>query len=740
MNPKSNLLADVAVVHLGTGMAPALVTKFLVELGATATRVEPPEGDPFGAVYPAYDVWLRGAPRDAEARHSPERLAMLLAEADLCVIGGEDYPGVTRRHDPAALAAQYPRLVVLDLEAAPAASEFAGRPAAEVLVQARSGLVHEQYLDRPVLMAFAPANYGAAMRGLAGVLAALYEREASGRGQVVATSLLEGAMTWACGGWCEVEKPTPYTEFAVPKSPVPLIFRCADGKFIHLVIGAHGSKYRMYQALEIDDPSVGPDDSGIPKPTADVRNFYGDIDVLAAHVAKKTSAELLARIWERGLPAEPVWPPGRCWDEPQVRHNGVIVADADGTRHVGNPLRVETSPARGRASPKSGARPLEGVRVVDFGAFVAGPFASAVLADLGADVVKVETLAGDPHRTVFRFYTSVNRGKRSIAIDLKTPEGRRVAHELCAGADVVMSNFRPGVTARLGLDVDSLRALNPHIVVLESPAYGADGPLAERAGFDMVMQAYCGHEWRAGGEGREPMWNRTSMVDFAAGFLGAAGILAALYHRARTGDSAFVVSPLVNAGISLLAELVQRGDGRFEGAPPLNRWQTGFHPAEALYRAADGWIAIAVRGREAAVGFAGALGLTGWLDEDPARWRDAEVDAIAAAVARLSIGDALARLDAAGVWAERCRQDMAREVLHDPALHAANVVQISTHPTFGEVRELGPMLRFSRSQAGHRRHAPLIGEASAEVLAELGRSPQDIAALVELEVVRARTQ
>jgi crotonobetainyl-CoA:carnitine CoA-transferase CaiB-like acyl-CoA transferase len=380
------------------------------------------------------------------------------------------------------------------------------------------------------------------------------------------------------------------------------------------------------------------------------------------------------------------------------------------------------------------------VRVVDFGAFVAGPFASAVLADLGADVVKVETLAGDPHRTVFRFYTSVNRGKRSIAIDLKTPEGRRVAHELCAGADVVMSNFRPGVTARLGLDVDSLRALNPHIVVLESPAYGADGPLAERAGFDMVMQAYCGHEWRAGGEGREPMWNRTSMVDFAAGFLGAAGILAALYHRARTGDSAFVVSPLVNAGISLLAELVQRGDGRFEGAPPLNRWQTGFHPAEALYRAADGWIAIAVRGREAAVGFAGALGLTGWLDEDPARWRDAEVDAIAAAVARLSIGDALARLDAAGVWAERCRQDMAREVLHDPALHAANVVQISTHPTFGEVRELGPMLRFSRSQAGHRRHAPLIGEASAEVLAELGRSPQDIAALVELEVVRARTQ
>lgn len=730
MDSRVKTLEEVTVVHLGVGMAAALVSKFLAEQGALVVRVEPPEGDPFATLYPAYEGWLSGARLDRQAQHSPDLIEELLAMADVCVIGGEDYPGIERRWSANALSIRHPRLVILDIEAAPAGLEETTRPATDVLIQARSGLVHEQYNERPILMSFSPANYGAAMRGLVGILAVLYERESSAQGQVVATSLLEGAWSWLCGGWCAVEKTSDYSEFRVPKSPTPLIFRTADANYIHLVIGAHGSKYRMYQALDIDDPSVSPTDSGIPRPTADTRNFYGDIDLLAAHVAKKNATQLLSCIWQRGLPAEPVWPPGRCWEEPQIQHNGIIFQRKDGTRHVGNPLAITALGNAAAHGGRSGCRPLEGIRVVDFGAFVAGPFGSALLADLGADVIKVETIDGDPHRTVFRFYTSVNRGKRSIALDLKHPEGRKIANQLCSQADVVMSNFRPGVSKRLGIDPQSLQAINPDVIVLESPAYGSSGPLAERAGFDMVMQAYCGHEWRAGGEGNVPMWNRTSMVDFMAGFLGASGVLAALYRRARHGGGLAIVSPLVNAGITLLSELLQAPDGSFHGAPGLNPTQTGYHPAEALYPTLDGSIALVVRDRTAAQGLIRALSLGEMFKDNPLQWSETEATAIGQALSLIRTEDALQALQAHGVWCEACRKNVERTVLNDRGLQSANVVQVSTHPDFGEVRELGAMLRFSRSRVGHQRHAPLLGEHSEQILTELGHGQAAIQALI----------
>ena len=138
-----------------------------------------------------------------------------------------------------------------------------------------------------------------------------------------------------------------------------------------------------------------------------------------------------------------------------------------------------------------------------------------MFADLGADVIKVEPVTGDPNRSIFRSYGSVNRGKRCITVDLKAPEGLKIAQQLCVAADVVTNNFRPGVSTRLGIDAKTLHALKPELIVLESAAYGSTGPKAEGAGFDMCFQALCGHDWRAGGVDNPPLWNRTSMVDFA---------------------------------------------------------------------------------------------------------------------------------------------------------------------------------------------------------------------------------
>ena len=349
-------LRGLNVVDLGVGMAAALVAKFLREGGAEITRFEPPGGDPFYEVYPAYEVWRRDS-TIVRGNDGEQRLETLLQNADVCLVGGEDYPGVARREDATELQSKHPRLIVLDIEGYPAGTRHAGRPATDVLVQARSGLAFEHYVSRPLLMSFEPANYGAALHGLAGIFAALLRRESSDTGQVVATSLFEGALTWTMQLWCEVEKPTPAANFVIPKDPWPLIFRCADGVWIQVVLGSAGSKGRLYRILKIDDPTVDINDSGMPKPTADGKNFFGDIDVLARHVANFKSTELLEAIWAAGLPAEPVLAPGACWDDPQVEHNRVIVREPDGVRHVGSPgvRRVFSRAAQRCPTPRFGS-------------------------------------------------------------------------------------------------------------------------------------------------------------------------------------------------------------------------------------------------------------------------------------------------------------------------------------------------------------------------------------------------
>jgi len=721
------------VVDLGLGMATALVAKFLAESGAMVARLEPPSGDPFYYVYPAYEIWRRGAKIEKGADEQSARLHGLLANADICLIGGEDFPGVNWRHDAAALARQYPRLVVLEITGYPAISQHAGRPGSDILVQARSGLAFEHYSQRPLLMSFEPSNYGAALQGLVALYGALYERERSGKGQIASTSLYEGTLSWLAMLWCEASRPTPGFDFVMPLDPWPLVFRCADDRYLHVILGSTGSKGRLYRILGIDDPTVDINDSGLPRPRADTKNFFGDVDLLASYFIRRERAEVLEAIWEAGLAAEAVLAPGECWDDPQAQHNEIIVRDEDGTRHVGNPVRSVASPAP-RLALEAGRMPLEGVTVVDFGVFAAGPYTSVILADLGANVIKVESLGGDPNRGIFRAFSSCNRGKRSIALDMKTEKGREIAQKLCLSADIVTNNFRTGVSARLGIDAKSLQRLKPELIVLESAAYGATGPKSGRAGFDMAFQAFCGHEYRAGGKGNSPLWNRTSMVDYAGGLLGAVAILRALYERAHGGGGAELNVALMNSGIFLLSELIQRADGTFHGAPELNREQSGYHPAEQMYEARDGWIAISARSDEMALSLANALGLTGLAAKPRGDWNETDAAEIAAAIRVRPVHELAALFERAGVWAEICRKDAGPATLGDAALLEAGTIRRSRHPLLGDIREIGCLFRYSRSQRSGAGHAPLLGENTRELLEGLGYTQEAIQDFLDRKV------
>ncbi|HLY57703.1 MAG TPA: CoA transferase [Stellaceae bacterium] len=779
MPDQAQPLSSLTVVDLGTGMAPAVAVRILADAGARVIRVEPAAGDPFYDVYPAYRVWHRGKEIERLVSLSDPRLAALLGSADVAILGGEDFPGHSWRADAAAIAAAHPRLVVLDITGYPPGLDAEGRPAAELLVEARSGITFEQYSDRPMAWNFRAAQCGAALQGVVAVLAALCARERTGSGQLATTSLWEGAVMWCLPHWYAIERPSGSVNFVMPKDPHALIFRCADGKYVHFVLGSFGSKGRLYRILGIDDPSVHPDDPGMPSPAKGNKNFFGDIDLLTEYVARIPSDTLLAALWEAGVAGDRVLPPGGCWDDPQVQHNGIVKTLADGTRTIGLPFSLtgagETPPPvplppgegerNGPISPPppagggwgEGATPsdnrdpskntslravahegdgvLSGITVLDFGPFVAGPYTSIALVDLGAEVIKVEPLTGDPNRAVFRSFASVNRGKRSIAVELKTPEGAEIVRLLTERANVVINNFRPGVSERLGLDPASLHRRKPDLVVLETTGYGSTGPSGQRAGYDMIFQAFCGFEDLGASGGRAPLWNRSAMVDYAGGIAGSIALLIALWQRGRTGAGASAATNLLNAGLTLLPELIRRPDGAFTGVDRLNPEHTGTHPANACYRTADGWIALVLPTDAMAATALEELGLSAKVAPSRAAWDAADAEVIASAIAARSSRDLLDAFERRGVWAEPCLEK-GESHLVDPALAARGTLFAWESRKLGTVTQLGRLFQLAGSKSAARPIVPEIGEDTRDVLAELGYAAAEIDDLVARKIVR----
>jgi len=730
---RGELCEGLKVVDFGTGLAGALVAKMFVEAGAAVTRILPGP-DPFAAIYPAYEVWQRG--KTVLNVDGPVDAAMdtALASADVCILGGEDHPDASPRPKGKLLAARYPRLVVLEISAEPGNTE---RPAIEALAQARS-FAYEHSAARPIMFAFPLASYGAAMQGTIAALAALCERQESGLGQLVSTSLLEGGMMWCAPLWFEAEHPDAALMADIPRDVQPLIFRCADDRYIHFMMGTPGALAKLYRILGIDDPTVDPNDRGMPTGRGERKKFWGDIERIQKHIVHFSSGDILQALWTEGMGAEMVEPPGACWNDPQVAHNGILARSESGTRYVGFPIAKSISPPKPVpiAPPRTAKRgPLAGLKVLDLGSFVAGPYLSVVLGDLGADVIKIEATGGDVNRVLLRAFACTNRGKKSLVMDSKSPAGAEIRRRACLWADVVHHNSRPGVSTKLGIDAATLQKAKPELVVEETSGYGLDGPKAQRAGFDMLFQAFCGHEFRGSGEGDVPLWNRSAIVDFGAGMLGAIAALFALLKRRQGEQPPAMFVNLLDTGLYLMSELVQTHNGLLAGAPRMNAALTGQHPAERLYQAADGWLVLAVRGDAMAARLAQAFEIS--LPKHVADWGEAEGQIIAATIAARSRQELSALLKKADVWHEMCDADRRDHAMTDPVLQKAGIVLKTADPKYGDFRQIGPAFRFSRTPLvlEARGEIPGCGQHSNEVLQELGYSQAEIENLVAQKVV-----
>jgi crotonobetainyl-CoA:carnitine CoA-transferase CaiB-like acyl-CoA transferase len=374
--------------------------------------------------------------------------------------------------------------------------------------------------------------------------------------------------------------------------------------------------------------------------------------------------------------------------------------------------------------------PLAGVRVVDLSRALAGPYATMMLADAGADVIKAEPPAGDDSRGWLPFaevdghresayFLSANRGKRSVRLDLKARDGADRLRWLLSSADVLVENYRPGVLDRLGFGPDALGELNPRLVVLSLTGFGSTGPDGNRPGFDQIVQAEGGLMSLNGDPDREPLRFGLPIADILAGMFGAYGVLAALRERDRSGLGQRVDT-------SLLAAVV--GVHVFHGAGHLltghePRRTGNRHPSIAPYgvfQCSDASIVIAVGSESLWRKLAAALGLdpdaTGMGSNAERVARVVEVErAVNAALENRTADEAIAVLEEAGVPAGRIRT--VGEVYASAQVQHLGLIERTNHPTLGEVSLPGTPLRWSRWQRPAALHPPLLGEHEDEIFA-----------------------
>ncbi|MDI3339486.1 MAG: CoA transferase [Sphaerobacter sp.] len=388
------------------------------------------------------------------------------------------------------------------------------------------------------------------------------------------------------------------------------------------------------------------------------------------------------------------------------------------------------------------AAPLAGTRVLDLGRHLAGPTCAMWLGDLGADVIKIETpergedgrASGPPFfNGESAFFLSANRNKRSLALDIKRPEGQEVFRRLAATADVVVENFRPGVMDALGIGYERVSAINPRIIYCSISGFGADGPFADRPGLDQIIQGVSGLMSVTGFEGGEPVRVGIPIADLVTGLFGAYGVLAALQARERTGRGQVVNTSLLEGMVGLLAfQAVRYLNGA--GAPPP---AGNHHPINAPYgvfRARDGYLTIGATGEKRWRKLCEVLGAEEWLD-DPRfatnggrhEHRHLLAELISEKLQARTIDEWEVILNEAGIpCGPIYRIDQALE--HPQVRHRQMVVE-RPHPTMETVRLLGLPVKLSETPGDVWRVPPLLGQHSDEVLREAGLDAEEIARL-----------
>ena len=758
-------LSGIRVLDLAD-QSGAFAGKLLAGLGADVVLVEPFTGSPLRTIAPFWHgvpdpersvfFWFHAAGKQSVVLDPDDDAGLdaLAAAADVVIDTG--FPG---RAD--AMRARHPHAIVVSITPFGRSGPYAGWRSSDTVAQAMGGMAYVNgHADGPPLRSLGlQAYHQAGVFAAVGVVAALVARETSGQGQLVDVSLqaaVAGSLEHVPGSFNQNGR-IPHRQGTLHWTRHFRVGRCKDGWVMHCTLGDWTSLFAWMQS---DGYGTGfADDAwdGAAFRQEHAEQLFDELDRWAANY---TVAELYEGAQLRRLPYAAVRPPEALLHDAHLAARGFFVPIehpdlGSAVPYPGAPFIMHDSPWHVARAPRLGEHtatageswraasrpsqvandterahaPLDGIRVLDFTWVVAGPVTTRILADLGADVIKIE------RKDAFDFGDrrgglsgTLMRGKRSIALDLSSPRGLAVARALALGADVVVDNFSARVMSNWGLDWATLAAEKPEIICVRMTGYGLTGPDRDKVSYGPTLQALTGYTLLMGEPERPPAGFGYSYADLASGHLGALAVLAAIFHRRRTGRGQLVDLAQQEAVAALLGPvLLERAVDGGTSVAVGNASPEGSAAPHGIYpcRGDDRWIAITVFTDAEWRGLVAAMGRPAWGDDSRCATPAARIayattidDHVGAWTRTMNPHVALSRLQAHGVPAGLVA-DAADVCLGDPALAArGHFVDVAT-PEGRTVRIDGPPFVLSATPARVRGPGPLLGEHTDELLREL---------------------
>jgi len=614
-------------------------------------------------------------------------------------------------------------------------------------------------------------SLGASFLALTGINAALRARLHTGRGQWVETSLLQGVLVSTAGGWQRPEHPEAdgYMCWIFDPRGSKGHFQCADGKWIQNWVPNPSFALGVSQG---DTISV---DDRINKPTDDPTRIgpdYSELVVLAhyhaqmkAAYAKYPSNDWLEAAAQVGIPMQPTRRPEDALNDQALIDEGMVVTlddpEVGPIRQVGLVYGMSKTPGQIQGpAPTIGQHteeilaellnpiaeipntssgdlkaPLDGVLVLDLGLAIAGPFSNQLLSDLGATVIKVNTVYDTFWHSTHIAYTA-NRGKQSISINLKDPRGLAVLHELVKRADIVQHNMRYEAAIRLGVDYESLVTIKPDLIYCHSS--GFDKSRAHLPGNDQTGACLAGVEYEDGGmaNGGKPIWSLTSFGDTGNGFLAANAMIQAIYHRELTGEGQFLSTSILAACLlNSSYAWVDAETGEGVDRPKVDALMFGTSPRTRLYETADRWICLAVQNDEQWAAVERSLAIDGLTAMENGR----AIETLTTSLRALTASEAFRLLDDAAVPCEIEDDQFAMRLFDDPQFRDAGLVTTVQQAQVGRFDQFGHMWTFSETPTRIAGPPLIVGHDTVDIMSEIGFAQGDIDSLLADGVVLQST-
>ncbi len=786
-------LEGLKVLDLSHGPATGIATMILADFGADVVRVIPPDSHPLDSGNAA-PMWKRGKREiclDLDTEPAQATLHELLAKADVFVVNWRSRALEQRALDYANIKARYPHLIYCHISGFGSQGPKADYPGYEHVVAAASGrmLTFSGIVDRkgPVFSALQVGTHATAQSTLTGILAAVFQRTITGKGRLVETSMLQGMLPYEQGaliGQQFEQFSHLYAQANNPEPPMPSLFyhpaQAGDGRWVQFGNLLPHLFDNFLVVTDLIDIIGDPDFDEKQLYLRDPEKHEAFRARMLSRIQEKSAEEWMdACVENGGIVAGQYQTTQEALDDPDIVANGHVIQREDG-KQLGPLATLSDTPANPGppttliavdeihwhttevASNTAGAldddnptTPLRGVKVLEIATIIAAPLGASFLADLGAEVTKIEQIGGDPYRGLAMGVGSarVNAGKRSISLNLKSKEGQAIALKLAAEADIVIHNYRPGVPERLGIGYEAIKAVNPEVIYLQSNGYGPDGPGALRPSTHPIPGAAMGGVVYQMGE-RLPtdlqdidglkLWTKRLMranevnPDPNTALVIASSALLGLTTREIHGKGQRIYVDMFGANAyANHDDFLNYADKPHRPLPDENLY--GLNATYRLYECADEqWVFLALVTDKEHTKFVTLIETAGFASPSIELLQQCDATTAAALTELFSnqsadAWEALLASDGIGC----VRADRASPVefwLNDPQSHALGMTQPQSHPAWGDYLRHGSNLRFERSPPSLK-PPPLAGQHAEEILAHLNFTKAEIDALIDQGIV-----